>query len=265
MTEIRELLNQGRLADAITAATSAVKARPTEMSARTTLFELLCFAGEWSRAEKQLEVIAHQDVKSAIGVQAYHNNIKAEQARQRLFSDGLKPHFLTEPAAYVKLHLDAVNRLREGHTSEARALLDRAEEERPALAGTLDGQTFSDFRDVNDLTGPVLEVIVQDNYTWVPFEQIRRIEVREPKQLRDLLWTMARIETEAISGEVFIPALYADSSRHPNDQVRLGRMTDYRQLGDDLYTAVGLRLFLVDDEEKSLPEVKVVEFAPAEA
>ncbi|HWQ33718.1 MAG TPA: type VI secretion system accessory protein TagJ [Blastocatellia bacterium] len=263
MPGIRELLSQGQLAAALAEATSAVKARPTDMQLRTTLFELLCFAGEWERAEKQLEVIAHQDAKTAIGVQAYHNNIRAERARERLFTEGLKPHFLIAPPAYVALHLEALNRIREGSLPEARALLDRAEDERPALAGKIDGQPFTDFRDVNDLTGPVLEVIVQDNYTWVPFEQIRQIELREPKQLRDLLWMMARIETEAVSGEVFIPALYAGSGRHADDQVRLGRVTAYRQLSDELYAAAGMRVFLVDDEEKALPEVKVIEFAPA--
>ncbi len=269
MATAKELFQAGELRAAIEELTREVKANPSDTSRRTFLFELLCFAGEWDRAEKQLDVLGHQSAQAEIGVQAYRNNIKAERARQRLFSEGLKPHFLADPPSYVTLHLEALNRIREGGLAEARALLDRAEEERPALAGSFNGLPFGDFRDCDDLVGPSLELIVKDDYTWLPFEQIARIEVSEPKQLRELIWTVARIEagagTATFNGEVFIPALYGGSSESLNDQVRLGRMTEWRQVGEDLAAAVGLRLFLVDDEDKALPEARSIEFAPAAA
>ncbi len=261
MTQAKALFDAGQLNAAIGELTSDVKAHPSDMSLRTFLFELLCFAGEWDRAEKQLDVLGHQDVKAEIGVQVYRNNIKAERDRRRLFSDSLQPHFLTEPPAYVDLHLAAINRLREGKTVEARETLDRAEEERTALAGTFNGRRFEDFRDWDDLVGPVLELIINGQYTWLPFEQVGRIEVNAPKQARDLVWASARIQTtDGTVGEVYIPALYAGSSEHPSDQVRLGRMTDWKRLSDDLSVAVGLRLFLVDGEDKPLFEARSVEF-----
>jgi type VI secretion system protein ImpE len=265
MEKAKTLLDAGNLDGAIEQLISDVKANPTDTTLRTFLFELLCFAGEWERAEKQLDVIGHQSMETAIGVQAYRNNIKAERDRQRLFDDGLQPNFLSEPPAYVDLLLAANNRLREGNLAEARETLDRAEEERPALAGKLnDNREFQDFRDYNDATGSVLEVIVKDQYTWLPFEQIKRVEIAAPKNLRDLLWASARIEsTDGTMGEVFLPTLYAGSQQHDNDQVRLGRMTDWRQTSEEIYTGVGMRLFLVDDEDKAMLEVKSIEFAPA--
>jgi type VI secretion system protein ImpE len=261
MTRAKALFDAGQLDAAIEEVSREVKAAPTDTSRRTFLFELLCFAGEWERAEKQLAAIGHQDVKAEIGVQVYRNNIKAERDRRRLFSDGLQPHFLTEPPAYTDLHLAAINRLREGNTAEARESLDRAEEERPALAGTFNGKRFEDFRDWDDLVGPVLELIINGQYTWLPFEQIGRIEISAPTQARDLVWASARIQaTDGTVGEVSVPALYAGSSEHPNDQVRLGRMTDWKRLSDDLSLAVGLRLFLVDGEDKPLFEARSVEF-----
>jgi protein involved in temperature-dependent protein secretion len=40
-------------------------------------------------------------------------------------------------------------------------------------------------------------------------------------------------------------------------------MTDWKQLSDDLVSAVGLRLFLIDGVDQSLFETKTVEFAVA--
>lgn len=261
MNTAKELLDAGNLKGAIEQVTREVKSNPSEMRQRTFLFELLCFAGEYDRAEKQLEVIGHQSAQAELGVQVYRNNLKAERDRKRLFADGLAPHFLTEPPAYVDLHLGAINRLREGNTEEARSLLDRAEEERPALSGVLNGQQFLDFRDYDDLIGSVLEVIVHDKYTWVPLEQIKQIEIPAPKQLRDLMWTPARIEAiDGTIGEVFIPALYAGSSDHPNDQVKLGRMTDWIQVNKLQNSPAGLRLFMVDGDDRAMLEVRNVEF-----
>lgn len=261
MNTAKELLDAGELQAAIDELTGKVKANPTDTQQRIFLFELLLFAGDWERAARQVDVIGHQSMESGLGVQVYRDNIKAERDRSRLLSDGLRPHFITDAPAYVDLHLSAINRLREGNLSEAKETLARAEEERPAFKGVLDGQPFTDFRDYNDLVGAVLELIVKDQYTWLPFEQIKRIEIGKPKHLRDLIWVPARIETnDGTNGDVYIPSLYEGSSTHANDQVKLGRMTDWMDIGEGLYLASGLRLFLVDGEDKAILEAKEIEF-----
>ena len=262
MTQAKELFEAGKLDEAIEELLREVKADPSDGAKRTFLFELSCFAGDWERAERQLDVIGHQSAKAELGVMVYRANINAEQERRRVFTEGVQPHFLREPPAYVDLHVAALNQLRQGQTAEARATLDRAEEERPAIAGKFDGQDFEDFRDYDDRVGPVLELIVKDKYVWLPYEQISRMEISPPRQLRDMLWASARIEAlDGTIGEVYVPSLYAGTSDSENDQVRLGRMTDWKELGDDLLSAVGQRLFLVDGEDRSLFEAKQVEFA----
>ncbi|MEW6209052.1 MAG: type VI secretion system accessory protein TagJ [Acidobacteriota bacterium] len=261
MTRAKELLDAADLQGAIDCVTSEVKANPLDMQRRTLLFELLCFAGEFDRAERQLEVIGSQSAQSQIGVQVYRNNIEAERRRKKLFADGLEPHFLIPPPAYVDLLMSATNRVREGNTKEARALLDRVEEESPARRGLFNGRQFQHLRDWNDFTSPVLELFVRSDYAWLPFEQIRRIEISAPRHLRDLMWTPARIEArDGTIGEVYIPALYANSDQHANDLVRLGRMTDWKSLDEDLFIPQGLRVFMVDDEYKSLLEARSIEF-----
>jgi type VI secretion system protein ImpE len=260
-TRAKALYDSGDLSAAIEEITREVKANPTDAARRSFLFELLCFAGEWERAERQLGAIGRGNVGAEIGAQVFRNCLRAEQDRQRLLSDGLQPHFLADPPAYIDLHLDAFNRLRAGDAAGARAALDRAESERPAPSGTLDGdRLFTDFRDYDDFFAPVLELIVHDKYTWLPFEQVRRFRVEPPSQLRDLIWATVEVETAEKEMKALMPARYVGSGRHEKDLVRLGRMTDWRELGDELYAGAGLRLFAVDGEERPALEVRDVVF-----
>ncbi len=264
MNEAKELLAAGRLNEAIEELLRQVKANPNDSASRTFLFELSCLAGDWDRAERQLDVIGHQSNEAQLGVMVYRANINAERERRRVFTEAVQPHFLREPPAYIDLHVEALSQVSRGQMAEARATLDRAEEERPAIAGKLSGTEFQDFRDYDDFIAPVLELIVKDKYVWLPFEQIKSIQISPPRQLRDMIWASARVEAlDGTVGEVYMPTLYVGTTGAANDQVRLGRMTDSRQLSDDLYWTLGLRLFLVDGEDKTLFEATPVEFAGA--
>src|SRR5207247_233166 len=140
-----------------------------------------------------------------------------------------------------------------------RKLLDESAAARPALAGKLNGDSFSDFCDYNDLTAPVLEAILLNSYLWLPFEQILRIEIEPPKQLRDLLWAKAQVEmVNEMKVSVFLPALYESSHAHIDDQIKLGRKTDWKQISEDLFIPYGQRLFLVDGEEEAFFEVRTL-------
>lgn len=262
MATAQELFKQGELTAAISQVISEVKARPTDTSARTFLFELLCCAGEFDRAEKQLDVVATQSVQTELGVLAYRNCLKAERERRLLWSQGTQPHFLMEPPAYIDLHLEAISAVRAGNLSEARALLDQAEDQRPALPGDCDGVAFYDWRDVDDFVAPVLEAVVKDQYVWIPYEQIRSIEIGKPEHLRDLLYTPARIETtDNTHGQFFILSLYAGTSEATNDFVRLARRTEAQAYNDELARSAGARELMVGDEDKLIYEVQSVAFA----
>jgi type VI secretion system protein ImpE len=262
MNEAKELLAAAHLDDAIAALLGQVKANPNDSASRTFLFELSCLSGDWDRAERQLDVIGQQSSEAQLGVMVYRANINAERERRRVFDEGVQPHFLREPPAYIDLCIEALKQVNRGQMSEARATLDRAEEERPAIAGTLGGKEFQDFRDYNDFIAPAVELIVKDKYVWLPFEQIKSIQISPPRQLRDMIWASARVEaTDGTIGEVYMPSLYAGTTNSDNDQLRLGRMTDSKQLGEDLYRTLGLRLFLVDGEDKTLFEATPVEFS----
>jgi type VI secretion system protein ImpE len=265
MNEAKSLLDAGNLSGAVEAVLQSVKSNPTDISSRTFLFELSCFAGDWTRAEKQLDVIGHQDANTMIGSLIYRQCLEAEKKRQRLFSDGLKPEFLADPPDYVYGLLTANNRIREGNFAEAREILDKVEEQRPAFSGKVNGVEVEDFRDYNDLTSSILEVIIKDSYVWVPLDQVVRIELIPPKSLRDLFWIQGTLETtNGTNGEVMIPSLYVNSYQNQNEQVRLGRMTDWRELGEDIYIGEGLKLFWIDGADRPILELKEIEINSAQ-
>jgi type VI secretion system protein ImpE len=262
--QAKELLEAGNLTAAIEQLNHDVRSHPTDPQLRTFLFELLCFAGDYQRATRQLDVLAHQSVAAEVGVQAYRNVLAAEEARQRLFTQGLQPHFLFPPPPYVHFHLEAVNRLRQHQLAEAKALLEQSERSRPLLTGRLAGQAFGNFRDSDDLLGPCLEVFVHHNYVWLPFAQIKHLTTPPPKRLRDLLWSPATLEAHSGPvGEVFLPVLYVDSSAHADDQIKLGRMTDWQDVGEGLARGIGQRVFLMDGNDWALLEVREIAFEPA--
>jgi type VI secretion system protein ImpE len=265
MNEAKMKLDSGDLSGAVEAALRLVKTNPTNATARTFLFELSCFAGDWDRAEKQLDVIGHQDANAMMGSLIYRQNFKAERDRMRLFSDGVKPEFMTAVPSYVEDLLSAINRLREGNVFEARSILDTVEENRPAFKCSVNGEGFSDFRDYNDLTMCVFEAFHKDAYMWLPFESVQKVEFFEPKSLRDVYWIQAKVElTSGIGGEMFLPALYSGSWKNDNDQIRLGRMTDWRDAGEELFIGEGMKMFWMDGRDKSILDTRTIEFSHSE-
>jgi type VI secretion system protein ImpE len=261
MSTAKELFEKGELRAAIDALNQEVRSNPTDLARRTFLFELLCFAGDWDRAAKQIDVIGNQSLEAAMGVTVYSGNVKAERERVKFFADGTPPHFLREPPSYVDMHIEAMKAIRAGKPADARTLLDKAEEERPAMAGTIGGKAFEDFRDYDDIVAPVLELIVKDQYAWLPLEQVRRIEITPPKKLRDLVWASARVEADdGTIGEVYIPCLYNGTPAHTNELVKLGRMTDWVATGEDVVLGAGLRTFLVDGDESPMLEERSITF-----
>ena len=58
----RELYQAGKLNEAIQSLQAELRDNPTDVARRTFLFELLCFAGEYDRAEKHLDILRETPV-----------------------------------------------------------------------------------------------------------------------------------------------------------------------------------------------------------
>lgn len=254
----------GRLADAVAAVSDDLRNNPQRLEARTTLFELLSFSGELDRAEKQLNVVGQQDAKSEWAVQVYRNVLAAERNRRRLWSDGLTPEFLFDPPEYVQWHLQAINRLREGNLSEASELLARSAESRRDVLATIGDSPASVFQDCDDVLAPVLELIILRDYVWLPLEQVRELEIMKPERPRDLIWIPVRLVLQDDSQRRgYMPVLYPGTHEHPDDKIKLGRLTDWQETNDGPVRGVGQKMFLHGDNALSLLELGEVRFETA--
>jgi len=230
----RELFQAGKLNEALEVLTSQVRQNPTDLRLRTFLFELLCFAGQFDRAEKQLEVLARESPASEAGALLYRGAIYAEKTRQEFF---------------------------------ASKEFAEAGETKP-VAGSLNGKAFQSLSDADPRIGARLEVLAAGGYLWIPFEHLASVQIAPPRRLRDLLWAPAMVRVSPglkgrELGEVLLPVMSPLSWRHPDDQVRLGRLTVWEQDEEGNQIPYGQKLLLVDGEEFPLLEVRTLEIATA--
>jgi type VI secretion system protein ImpE len=260
----REFFDAAQLFDAINAATSEVKAHPADVPARLFLSELLCFAGDLERADKQLDALAVQEPKAIMLFGTLRQLVRAEQARQQFFGEGRLPEFLDQPCQRLQLHLQASIAIREGRSGEAAGLLAQAEQQRPPVAGESDGRPFADLRDLDDLTSSFFEVLTSTGkYYWIPMERAELIEFEPPERPCDLLWRPAHmIVRDGPDGRVFLPALYAGSHLADDMRVRLGRLTEWRGSEGEPVRGLGQRMFLVDEEAQDIMELKTITIKP---
>src|SRR5262249_6272755 len=164
--QARQLFQSGRLDEAIEALGAEVRDNPTDAQRRAFLFELLCFAGEFDRAEKQLTVLGSANKNAEMGALLYHAALHAERLRVEMFEKQ------TFPATSARV-----------------------------VGGTLNGQPFTSITDADPRIGARLELFSAGQYMWLPFEHVNTVHVEAPKKLRDLLWAPAIIRpAESFSG-----------------------------------------------------------------
>src|SRR6266850_2601266 len=92
----KELLDAGKVREAESALGAALRQNPTDVAKRTFLFELLCFSGQYDRAEKQLGVLAQGGGQTELGAVLYYSALHAEKIRHELFR---KEEYPTSAAA----------------------------------------------------------------------------------------------------------------------------------------------------------------------
>ncbi len=263
----KEYFQAGKLREAVDAALAEVKSNPTSTEHRGLLAELFCFAGEWERADKQIDALGHQDPEAILGLSLIRQLIRAEVSRQECMQQGRPPELLAEPPQAIHRSLEALTAIRENDPVQASVLLAEAESARPSVKGVCNGKNFEGFRDLDDLLSGVVEVLTSTGkYYWIPVERIQTIVFQPPKRPRDLLWRQAEMTVEeGPYGDVFIPAVYfASQDQHDDqlrlDQLRLGRGTEFVEGEGQPTRGVGQRMFLVGDDALAIMQIESIDF-----
>src|ERR1700736_3522153 len=130
----KELFQAGKLNEAVQALGAEVRDNPTDARRRTFLFELLCFQGEYDRAEKHLHVLAGAGPDAQMGAVLYFSALHAERVRHDLFT---KKEYPSAPAG-------------------------------ASTSGTVNGEAFETLEDADPRIGPRLEMFAAGAYLWIP-------------------------------------------------------------------------------------------------
>lgn len=262
-----ELLNAGKIDEAIASAIELVRSQPTATGAREILVELFCLQGDLVRADKQAEAILVQQPTTAVTTSLLRQLIRAETSRKEFWREGRVPEFLGDVTDLSKRTLQAFVEWNAGHKQEAMTLLSSVDETAPSLSGVCNEMQFEGIRDLDDFCAHHLEVLTSTGkYYWVPFEKIESMQFESVTRPRDLLWRQCHlIVKDGPDGVVYIPVLYQLTDSAENSDAKLGRATDWVGADGELVSGVGQRTFLVGEQELGIMELNSVVFSDTEA
>ena len=263
MASPQELLAAGDAHGALQALQQQVREKPGDAKLRVFLFQLLSVLGQWERAMAQLDVCGELDHGTLAMVNTYREAIKCEAVRAAVFAGKTTPVVFGQPAAWVAMLIEALAQDGQGRPDQAQRLRADAFEQAPTSAGTLNGEAFEWIADADSRLGPVLEVVLNGRYTWVPFEALSAVNVDAPEDLRDMVWAPAHL-TFSNGGDsvALIPTCYPGTREQPEGKLKLARATEWLPCGPEQYAGLGQRVLSTSSTELGLLEVREIKLAP---
>jgi type VI secretion system protein ImpE len=257
--QAEDYLQTGDLEKALASLTEAIRSNPSKVELRIFLFQLLSVLGQWDRAITQLNVAAEMDSNALLMAQVYRTALNCEVLRSNVFQGKRTPLIFGEPLEWMVWLTQVPGLMAAGEVRAAAELRDQAFEAASAISGQINGQAFTWIADADSRLGPTLEAIVSGKYYWIPFERIQAIRIDKPINLRDVIWATATF-TWANQGQAvgLIPSRYPGSEKDADSSLRMGRKTDWRDAGNNLFFGVGQRMLATDQGEYPLLEIREV-------
>ena len=271
MADSDALLRSGDLDGARAALVDIVRTRPGDDKARMFLFQLLCVTGEWDKARKQLQALAQVADNAQMLAATYNQAIDAELVRADVFAGKADMPVLVGMGGWIEGVAQAISLAAKGQFAEADAVRDEAFGQAPDTPGTLEtagtaAQAFDWIADADIRFGPTFEAIVAGRYGLVPFDAVASITSDGPQDLRDTVWYPIQLALK--SGQsiaAFLPARYPGSEFGPSAAIRLGRQTDWSEIGsgeNTLEVGLGQRLWsLSEGDDAGLLDLRKLTFA----
>lgn len=258
-----ELLAAGDPQAALKALQQKVRNNAADVRLRTFLFQLLSVLGQWQRATDQLKVCGELDAGTLAMVNTYRTALQCEAVREAVFAGRTLPHVFGPPTEWVAQLAQALKLDAEGQGAGAAAQRAEALEHAEACSGTIEdkdgSQAFEWIADADSRLGPVLEVIVNGRYGWLPMVHLSELSIEPVADLRDLVWAPAHI-TFSNGGDTvaLLPARYAGTPLAEGGALAMSRQTEWIELapGSAQYRGVGQRVLATDAAERGLLEVR---------
>jgi type VI secretion system protein ImpE len=271
-TTPEELLAAGDPQGALKALQQKVRANAADVRLRIFLFQLLAVLGQWQRAADQLKVCGELDAGTLAMVNTYRTGLECEAVREAVFAGRTLPHVFGPPTEWVALLAQALKLDGEGQPAAAAAQRATALEQADARAGTLETaegtQAFEWLADADSRLGPVLEIIINGRYGWLPMAHVSALAIEPVVDLRDLIWAPAQL-TFSNGGETvaLLPVRYAGTPLADGGALAMSRQTEWLELAgaSGQYRGIGQRVLASDAAERGLLEVRRIAFGDAPA
>jgi type VI secretion system protein ImpE len=260
-TSAEEAVRRGDLQTALAQLQGEVRKSPSDAQQRVFLFQLLCVLGQWQRALTQLDVVSELDAGSLPMVQMYREAVRCELLRAEVFEGKRSPMIFGEPQQWLALLIESLLSRAIASERQAEALRLRAFEAAPTTSGAVDERPFEWIADADMRLGPVCEAVVNGRYYWIPFENLARIDLETPVDLRDLVWCPAHFMF-VNGGEAVgvIPTRYPGSEHSADDLLRLARKTEWTETVPQVFHGVGQRILTTDLGDHPLLEIRNLSF-----
>ena len=161
-------------------------------------------------------------------------------------------------SASLALLIQSQKALAKGDVTTAAEIRARAFDAAPASGGEVNGTRFDWIADADMRLGPVLEVIVNGRYFWMPFAQIDTLELEAPADLRDAVWmagTLTPKEGGALA--VLVPTRYPGSAELGR-KAALARETNWQDLGAETFAGQGQKVLATNLEDVALMDLRLL-------
>ncbi|WP_455820022.1 type VI secretion system accessory protein TagJ [Pseudomonas cerasi] len=271
MESLQHRLANATLSETLADVTREIQANPANADLRAAFVQLLCLAGNWSRAQTQLQAWLALSPQAQPTVNLLQQAIAGERQREAVLRGEAQPVLPGSAWHWCDTLLAALQTETAGAFQRGSALRAEALDLAAAIPGTAAQQDqatgFNWLMDGDSRFGPVCEVINQGRYYWLPFAAIREMAFQAPASVTDLVWRHTRVQLVDGSEQVCqIPARYP---LRPDADERILRasITEWQPLGDDpnQFIGQGQKMWLSDSAEFSLLNLQQVMFDQVES
>jgi type VI secretion system protein ImpE len=205
-------------------------------------------------------VLAEMDSDSMMLARIFEPVLLCEAFRADVFAGKRTPIIFGEPPEWIGFLVQAMEHFGNGEFKAGASLRDAAFEAAPMSSGKINGEAFEWIADADERLGPVLEVIMEGRYYWVPFSRIRQAVIEPATDLRDLVWVPAQFVWEnggQASGH--IPTRYVGTERSADGALKVSRKTEWLA-HQGVNIGLGQRIIATDAGEYPLLEIRTLEF-----
>lgn len=273
MYSLTTLMSGASLAETLARVEGEIKSRPADADLRATFVQLLCLAGNWTRASTQLKSWGALKPQAKPTVTLLEQAVAGEVQRAAVFAGQAAPTMPGEAFNWAEGLLSALNADAAGKSElaeELRAAAFDAAEVNPGVVKQRENdevQALEWLIDGDGRLGPVCELIVNGRYTWLPFAAISELRFKAPVSVTDLVWRHTSVRLIDGSEQVCqIPVRYPFDAEAP-DALRLASVTEWQPLdrAGVQFTGQGQKTWLSGDADYPLLSLEVLTFAEDEA